>query len=69
MPRMNLMRVRDYGNPDGASTVLITTNGRHMSGNWVGKDFQLIRILPADYEPKVHKVFDPKEILRTKYGM
>ena len=69
MPMMNLMRVCDYANPDGASTVLNTANGRYMSGDWVENGFQLIRILPTDYKPKPHKIWDPKDILRTEFGI
>ena len=72
MPTMNLKRVRDYGNPDGASTVLNTTNDSYMSGNWVESDFQLIRILPADYKHKPYEVgknlFDPHNKL-PGYGI
>jgi len=72
MLMMNLKRVRDYGNPDGASTVLNADCDRYMSGNWVESGFQLIRILPADYKHKPYEVgknlFDPHNKL-PEYGI
>ena len=67
MMRMNLEKVRDYGNPDCASTALNKTNGRYMSGHWREDGFHLIRFLPIGYEPKPYKVgenlFDPHHLL------